>query len=92
VAGEYHVEFTVNDEIVLGRTVAPADRQAYSVSSRDGKTFLTGLVDAMDEDGMADFRLSHDCLVMIQSSGVRTGAWLTLTLAVESVEMYDCDV
>jgi hypothetical protein len=92
VATNYHVEFAVNDEIVLGRTATPSGREAYSVSSRDRQTFLTGVVERIDEDGMAYFRLSQDCLIMIQSIGVRPGAWLTLTLAVESIEMYDYDL
>lgn len=90
---KYDIEFTLKQDVALGQTAVVSARHTCALASRDGKTVLTGVMEGMNEDiaGLAYFRLSEDGLVMVETvgDGIKTGMWLTLTVPVESLEMYD---
>lgn len=84
------MELTVDDVILLGVTGWPSDDHTYRMQGgRDGTPLvLNGLVDAIDDDGMAYFRLGSDSLTMIDadSSEVESGTWLRLEFDPATVE------
>jgi hypothetical protein len=86
------MELTVDDVILLGVNGWPSDDHTYRMQGgRDGTPLvLNGLVDAIDDDGMAYFRLGPDSLTMIDadSSEVMSGTWLRLEFDPATVEAY----
>jgi hypothetical protein len=69
-----------------------ADDHTYRMQGgRDGTPLvLNGLVDAMDDDGMAYFRLGPDSLTTIEAdpSEVAPGTWLRLEFDPATVEAH----
>jgi hypothetical protein len=86
------MELTVDDVILLGVNGWPSDDHTYRMQGgRDGTPLvLNGLVDAMDDDGMAYFRLGPDSLTTIEAdpSEVAPGTWLRLEFDPATVEAH----
>jgi hypothetical protein len=52
---------------------------------------IQGVVDAVDDDGIIYFRLSIDCLIMIEIESeddqIKKGDWLLLTIGSEDLQL-----
>lgn len=87
---EYDVELDINDKIILGKTAKVSDEQIYSISMDEETVILNGIVDDIDSDGMVYFRISLDCIIMIESvdSQLHKGMWLLLEFETSNIDIY----
>lgn len=88
VGQQMNVEIDIEDAISFPETARTSDRYEYKVSHRDGDVTFEGVVEDQDDDGMSYFRVSVDCLLMLDSAEEDLkGQWLELNVSVNSVKM-----
>ncbi|RLB56690.1 MAG: hypothetical protein DRJ42_02575 [Deltaproteobacteria bacterium] len=76
--------------MTMGLNTKPATTRRCALEDRDGRVLMTGLVDAIDLDGLVYFRLGTDCLIMLEAAPgqFEVGSWLDLDLDAASVVAY----
>lgn len=86
---EYDVEIDIDKSIDQVINSSNKNEEQFSISLQGGSTLMNGEVQSVDEDGMAYFRLSQDCLIMIElgDSKVKDGDWISLNLQCEDIEV-----
>lgn len=86
----YDVEFNINKPIEdLEYDFKPNNPNA-SISNEDEFIQLLGFVESIDFDQMIIFRLSIDCLIMIESDSdcIKEGEWLFVTVEINDFDAY----
>lgn len=80
---ELDVDKTITDLFVEKLSELPAQ----SLKLSGDNLFITGLVEDVDEDGMAYFRLAPDCLLMIESGNTVFSSGDVIVLKVSSQDL-----
>jgi len=92
VGREYTVELDV-DGSIADFNPAKAERCSLGIGLSAGATTLCGTLESVDADGMGYFRLSEDCLIMIETSAGWSdpGALIAMSLLQSSLRMTPLD-
>lgn len=87
---EYDVEFNFAEIAQEDKNIFPASAERYSVEVADDIITLNGFIDSIDDDGVAYFRLSLDCLIMIETllDQIESGNWVGMNSRVSDFEVY----
>ena len=86
---EYDAEIDIEKSIDQVINSSKKNEDRYSITSDGSTTLMNGEVESVEEDGMTYFRLSRDCLIMIESgdSNVKEGDWISLNIQFEDIEI-----
>jgi hypothetical protein len=86
---EYGVEFDVYPMVKIGDNAQRTADKTYFIRHDNNVNEIQGVVDAVDDDGLFYFRLSEDCLIMIEQEGeqIKKGDWLLLTISPENLQV-----
>ncbi|MBU2714246.1 hypothetical protein [Zooshikella harenae] len=86
---EYDVEIDIEKSIDQVINTSNKNEDRYSMALQGRSTLMNGEVESVEEDGMAYFRLSKDCLIMVESgdSKVKEGDWISLNIQCEDIEV-----
>lgn len=89
----YHIELTLLDAVQLGENAQPSSCREFGLWVEDNAVAMTTLVEGVDPDHVAYFRLGSDGLFMsdIAGSGVETGRWVDVRIAVARLELHPYD-
>ena len=84
---EYSIEFDVNPILKIGDNVTRISDKSFSIRHDNNLNKIQGVVAGVDEDGIIYFRLSEDCLFMIECEGeqLNEGDWLNITIGPETL-------
>jgi hypothetical protein len=65
------------------------DREQLELMYRDGKNILSGQLESVDPDGIGYFRLSPDCLIMVETSPGwdKEGTWISIQVSPANLSM-----
>ncbi len=78
---KYDAEFDVVFNLEVDVNTHKTNTQEKSIDMHGSKISLKGVVESVDLDGMVYFRLSDDCLIMIESDGnICKGDWIEILL------------
>jgi len=74
----------------MGRNAKPATAHRFTLEDGDGRILMTGLVDAIDPDGLVYLRLGPGSLTMVDAplGQFDVGSWLDLEFDASSVVVY----
>lgn len=78
----YDVELDVVEPVEL----APV-RPKAGIELAEGQVLLTGVIDSIDDDGMACLRIAPDCLTLFEKGTLDITAGGTITLRLEVVKL-----
>ncbi len=67
VGKEFDVEFDVDVKLSSANTIKIMPTNVSIASAEGGVVLLRGLIDSVDEDGVACLRLGVDCLVIVDA-------------------------
>ena len=86
----YSIEFNINDFLILGENAFEELRGNYSISISNNNMILEGIIEDIDEDGMAYYRLGTDCIIMLESDkeNLYNGMWLKIIIDILDVEIW----
>lgn len=86
---EYDAEFDIDGPLEHFRVEFMPEEPEYSISIDGNSVILTGMIDSLDNDGMAYLRLSDDCLIMLESDTtiLSTGERVRLKLDSQELEV-----
>jgi hypothetical protein len=86
---QYDVEIDIEQPVDQLWNTGNENEGQYSIALEDNSTLMNGMIESVEEDGMAYFRLSQDCLIMIESgdSNVKSGDWVNLNIRHEDIEI-----
>lgn len=86
---EYDIEIDIEKSIDQLKSSSNENEGRYSMSIEGNSTIMNGQIESVEDDGMAYFRLSRDCLIMIESgdSKVKSGDWISLFIKCEDIKI-----
>jgi hypothetical protein len=86
---QYDVEIDIEKSVDQVWNTSNKNTEQYSISLEGDSILMNGMIESVEEDGMAYFRLSQDCLIMIEpgDSNVKGGDWVNLNLQHEDIEI-----
>lgn len=86
---QYDVEFDIEKSIDQIQMVRSDDDREYRLKLAGSSVIMNGTIESVEDDGMAYYRLSQDCIIMIESgkSSITKGDWVRLKLECLDVEM-----
>lgn len=85
---DYEVELDITDELVWGQDVKPSNINRFSISMADDYINITGIIEKVYKDGMADFLLGES-LIQLELEGKRIPTGEYVTIRTTSIEMYE---
>ncbi len=85
----YGVEFDVTDSIQLGVNAAKVSDKAFFIKHDNKMNYIQGESEGIDEFGILCFRLSMDCLIMMDSDdiNIKEGDQLNIQIDIGKLEM-----
>ncbi|MGZ0077867.1 hypothetical protein [Methylomonas sp. YC3] len=92
---QYDVEIDIEksiDQVRLGGSDHDHDHDhEYRLMLEGSSVIMNGTIESIEDDGMACYRLSQDCIIMIESgkSDLKKGDWVKLKLKCSDVEITD---
>ena len=86
---EYGVEFDIYPNLKIGDNAKRTADKTYFIRHNNNVNEIQGVVDSVDDDGLLYFRLSEDCLIMVEQEGekIKKGDWLLLTISPENLQV-----
>lgn len=86
---QYDVEIDIEKSIDQLRLDGSDGDREYRLMIEGSSLIMNGTIESIEDDGMAYYRLSQDCIIMIESgnSNVKEGDWVKLKLECSDVEM-----
>jgi hypothetical protein len=86
---QYDVEIDIEQPVDQLWNTGNENEGQYSIALEDNSILMNGMIESVEEGGMAYFRLSQDCLIMIESgdSNVKSGDWVNLNIRHEDIEI-----
>lgn len=93
-AYQYDVEIDIEKSIDQLRLDGSDGDREYQLMVEGSSLIMNGTIESIEDDGMAYYRLSHDCIIMIESgnSNVKEGDWVKLKLECSDVEITAQDI
>lgn len=85
---EYDVEFDITDELVWGKDVKSSNYKKFSITMKQDDIYITGIIEKVYKDGMADFRLGKN-LIQIELLGKNAPIGVYVTIKTSSLELYE---
>ena len=76
----FTAELDIEVPLVAGKNARPTAERAYHIGSDSECVTLVGVIEGIDPDGLVDFRLGSDSLVMIEAEPDQfvTDEWLRI--------------
>ncbi len=86
---QYDVEFDIDRSIDEVRDMSVSNVGEYYFKREKNSLITNGRIESIEDDGMAFYRLSQDCLIMIETSNsiVKKGDWVSLKLQYTDIKM-----
>lgn len=86
---QYDVEIDIRKSIDQVQLVGSDDDHEYRLILEGSSVIMNGTIELIEDDGMAYYRLSQDCIIMIESgkANVKEGDWVKLKLKCSDVEI-----
>ena len=85
--GVYGIEIDIDTQINLGVNATMVSDTSWYIRHTESRNELQGVIDGVDEDGLAYLRLAIDCIVMVESSNKDLSTGDTLLLTIEPNEL-----
>ncbi|OGO78088.1 MAG: hypothetical protein A2Y23_15520 [Clostridiales bacterium GWB2_37_7] len=87
---EYDVELDITDELVWGKDVKASNDKKFSINMKQDDIYITGIIEKIYKDGMADFRLGKN-LIQIELLGKNAPIGIYVTIKTSSIELYEAN-
>jgi len=89
IGAQYDVEIDVNKMIDQVQVSGEGKGQNPFIAVEGFSVIFNGIVESLDNDGMAYFRLSQDCLIMIEAgeANIKAGELIKMMFNYSDVEL-----
>lgn len=85
---DYEVELDITDELVWGKDVKASTDKKYSIKLQGDFILITGILEKVSRDGLADFRLNKNIIQLeLEGRNIPTGIYCTIKTS--SLEFYE---
>lgn len=86
IYNSYNVELTINSS----KCYYISEKEIFSISAIQNIILFCGVVENIDNKGVAILRLQKDCIVQLQLQpySIKVGMWLTIEVSANNVELY----
>lgn len=90
IDAEYDIEIDIDDKIDEGHSAFLSGKHKYFMDISKDNIVLNGTIENIEEDGMVFFRLSQDCLFMIEGGDheFKANDWISLKVKAASISLW----
>jgi hypothetical protein len=91
VGGMYDAEVEVPESLVWGDGIRQVAAMEPGIATTDGTTIITGMLDSLEDDGVATVRLG-DSLLLVETEGLPGRVGSSVQLATRQLRLFDANL